>query len=51
METKGIRNAAAGASWQKVVRFQQPDQLRGPFASLRHLPGISKKRGPSPGPC
>ena len=27
------------------MRFQKPDQLRGPFASLWHLAGISEGEG------
>jgi hypothetical protein len=34
-----------GASRQEVVRLKQPHQLRGPFASLRHLSGISEREG------
>ena len=29
-------------SRQKVMRFEQPDQFRGPFPALLHLPGISE---------
>jgi hypothetical protein len=35
----------ADASRQKVVRFRQPHQLRGPFASFRHPPCISEGKG------
>src|SRR5215472_10248497 len=37
-----------GASHQKVVRFKQPQRLRGPFASLRHLSSM-RGRLPCPG--
>jgi hypothetical protein len=33
------------SSCQEVVRFQQPDQFRRPFPSLRHLSGISEGEG------
>jgi hypothetical protein len=33
---------APDGSRQKFVRFQQPDQFRGPFPSLLQLPGISQ---------
>jgi hypothetical protein len=42
---EGHQNAAAGASWQKLVRFQQPDQFRGPLPSLRHLSGVPEGEG------
>jgi hypothetical protein len=32
-------------SRQKVMRFQEPDQFRGPSPSLLHLTGISKCEG------
>ena len=41
MDTKGTGNGR-DASRQKVVRFQQRNQFRGPFPSLRHLSGISE---------
>ena len=34
-----------GMSRQKVLRFKQPHQQRGPFASLWHLSGISEGKG------
>jgi hypothetical protein len=33
------------ASRQKIMRSKQPHQLRGPFTSLRHFPGISEGEG------
>ncbi|MBV8317881.1 MAG: hypothetical protein JOZ53_23305 [Planctomycetaceae bacterium] len=44
MDASGRRDWG-NASRQEVVRSQQPGQLRGPFPSLFHLPGISKREG------
>jgi hypothetical protein len=39
----GNRTRQSGASRQKVMRFEQPNQFRGPFPSPRHLSGISER--------
>src|SRR5882762_3382118 len=43
--TGGVPPPKGGASRQKVVRFKQPYQLRGPFASLRQLSGVFEGEG------
>jgi hypothetical protein len=41
LEAHAARNGA-GASRQKVMRLQPPDQFRGPLPSLLHLSGIAE---------
>ena len=44
IDTKDIRSGADTSS-QNLTRFQQPDQFRGPFLSLRHLSGVFEGEG------
>jgi len=38
-------SSGADTSRQKLTQFQQPDQFRGPFLSLRHLSGVFEGEG------